>query len=282
MTLYQLLRIDRPLFVFDLETTELNPKNARIVEIAFQQYATAGLQREWRSLVSPGVPISKEASEKHGITHEIVTGCRECGKDSTEHVGVGLSVGHEFKPWPTFKQLAASFKEGFANCDYAGKNIRFDLRVLAAEMDRAGVPWSYAAARVIDADRLEQLGEPRTLAHLYKKHTGDELEDAHHALADVRATTIVLERQLAKYHLLPRDIDQLHHLQWPGWIDTDGKFKFVDGEPIITFGKWANRRMKDVPKDYWDWMVGPKSDFSAEIKAIASKAKLGEYPHDAQ
>ena len=73
----------------------------------------------------------------------------------------------------TFRQLAPSLAKGFVDCDLAGKNVRFDLRIIAAEMARASQPWSYTGARIIDAERLEQLAVPRSLSHLHEKYTGD-------------------------------------------------------------------------------------------------------------
>jgi hypothetical protein len=62
-----------------------------------------------------------------------------------------------FKPWPSFKQLAPNLAKGFTDVDFAGKNVRYDLRILSAEFARANVEWSYMDARIVDADRLEHV-----------------------------------------------------------------------------------------------------------------------------
>ena len=141
--LHELLVLNRPLIVFDLETTSLDIQKARIIEISFQMFTAEGLKKNWTSLVDPEILILNSAS--HHITDE------------------------DIKGKPTFKQLAESIARGFKDCDYGGKNIRYDLQVIASEMNRVGQKWSYTGARVICADRLEQLGEPRTLSHLYEK-----------------------------------------------------------------------------------------------------------------
>lgn len=285
LRLNQLLRLDRPLITLDVETTGVDD-NARITELGFQIWTEVGLVKEWRSFVDPEIPIPAESTKSHGITDERIRMCNKCGKSREEHpvfpgnVAVNPLECPEFHPVPTFYKLANNLAIGFKDCDFAGKNVRFDLRKIASEMRRVRVVWSYVGARIIDADRLEQLGDPRTLSDLYRKHLGKEPEDAHQALADVRMTTEILEVQLTKYSKLPRDLDMLHDLQWPGWIDPEGKFRFVNGVP--SFGNWGKHRDKPMSwvskmdAGYWDFIL--KSDFSPDIKELARKAKAGQFP----
>lgn len=283
-----LLTLDRPLIVLDCETTGLDVQAARIVELGFQLFEGAfpgdGPKKEWRSLVNPGVPIPADATKVHHLTDVDVTGCRVCDRPRALHLQPPVgTIGNPtqecsgFRPWPAFAQLASNLAKGFSDCDFAGKNVRYDLRVLSAEFARAGVAWSCVDARILDVDRLEQLGEPRHLSDLYRKHVGRELDGAHQALADVRATTEVIAAQLTKYAKLPRDLRRLHELQWPGWIDSEGKFRFVGSVPCFSqWGKYAGRPMREADVGYWDFILS--KDFSADVKALASAAKLGEYP----
>ena len=61
-------QLDRPLVFFDLETTGLDLKNDRIIELAFIKWTPTGdiLERERR--FNPGMPIPPEATAVHGIT----------------------------------------------------------------------------------------------------------------------------------------------------------------------------------------------------------------------
>jgi DNA polymerase-3 subunit epsilon len=270
--LHELLSLKRPLFVFDVESTGTNPLNDRIVEIGFQMWTPTGIEKEWRTIVNPLIGIPASASAVHSITDGVVRGCRECGQPQEGH-----AAEHDFKAWPTFKQLATNLARGFSDCDFAGKRVRFDLRITAAEMQRSGIQWSYAGARIIDIDRFEHIVEPRSLSDLYRKYLGEELADAHGALVDVRASTAIIQCQLKIHDQLPRDLDAIHALLWPGWIDVEGYFKFVDGVAHMGgWGKHANVPMKDVPIGYWHFITN--GTFSPEVKAIAEAAKQGKFP----
>jgi len=249
--IHTLLSLTRPLIVLDCETTGMT--NARIVELGFQRFVADGMNREYRTLVNPEMPIPERATEIHHITDEDV-------RDA-----------------PTFRQLAPHLVKGFTDCDFAGKSVRFDLRVTADEMQRVGQVWSYADANIICVDRLEQLGEPRDLTSLYKRRTGKDLVDAHTALNDVRATTEVLVAQLQQFTKLPRDLSMLHRLQWPDWASANGKFRFnAEGQPIVTFGKHRDKPMNQVDRGYYEWIL--KSEFDEETKQIARNALLGIFP----
>ena len=90
-------------------------------------------------------------------------------------------------------------------------------------------------------------------------------------------TTELIEAQLQKYHEIPRDLDQLHNAQWPGWIDGEGKFVFVDGVPCFgRWGKYANKPMTKADVGYWDFIA--RGDFSPDVKKLASEAKMGRFP----
>lgn len=281
--IHQIFALKRPLIVYDTETTGLDTKKDRIIEIGFQIWDSNGLKKEWKTLVNPGIPIPPKATETHHITDHHVRRCQICQGEVDRPVYFPMMeadlkrcVCPTPKFLPTFGQLANNLAKGFTDVDFAGKHVRYDLQITASEMERVGVTWSYMGARIIDVDRLEQLGEPRSLSHLYKKHIGQEPVDAHEALADVRMTTEIISAQLRKYSTLPHDLDMLHSAQWPGWLDPDGKFRMVDGVACCTFGKWAGKPMSAIDAGYWDWIL--KSDFSADIKLLASNAKLKKFP----
>lgn len=276
MVIHQLLHLTRPLFVLDTETTGTDPQQDRIVEIAFEEWTSEGMVKEWRSLVNPGVPIPASSTQVHGITDFDMRRCQSC-KLVVEYEDLADRCTCEApRRVPTFPQLAANLAKGFAGCDFAGQNVRFDLQILAAEMARAKQPWSYATARILDSGALERLAVPRSLSHLHEKYAGAKHEGAHGALSDVRAAATVIMKQLEAHEQLPRDLDALHKLQWPGLIDAEGKFRMVDGVPTVNFGKWKGKAMKDVDAGYWDFIL--REGFSDGTKKLAAEAKLGVFP----
>lgn len=297
VSLNKTFRLDRPLIVFDTETTGVGPED-RIIEIGFQVHKPdTDTVVEWRSLVNPGRPIPPEATAVHNITDEMVTfGCRHCGKLPADHSGAdpisGTPVGlptllgaTECRAWErtwTFAEIARNLAHGFTGADLAGKRVRFDIGKFEYEFTLAGVVWDRSAARVIDLDRIEQLGEPRTLSVLYERRIGRPAVGAHGALSDVRMTTELLAHDMALFGALPRDLGELHALQWPGWIDPDGKFRFDDaGVPRVAFGqKYPGWEMRKVPRGFWTWMMGAK--FTTAEKAIAEAALAGRFPVRAQ
>lgn len=273
--IHQLLSLKRPMFWLDCETTGTDVKTDHIVELGFQMWTAEGMTKEWRSLINPGIPIPSEASAVHHITDDVMMLCTHCG-GSRDDVNVNFCSCEVFHPVPSFKQLAPNLAKGLADCDFGGKNVRFDLRILSAEFRRAGVEWSYVGARIVDAERLEQIAVPRSLSHLHEKYVGHKHDGAHGALSDVRASVTVAVHQLQQHQSLPRDLDRLHELQWPGWLCDGGEFRMVNGVATCQFGKWRGRAMKDIELSYFDFIL--KSDFPADVKKLAADAKLGKFP----
>lgn len=251
-----LLKLTRPIIAFDVETNDkCTPEQARIVELGFVQYSPDGKIKTWSSLVNPEGPINPEATKIHGITDDMV-------KDA-----------------PAFKQIAASLVKGFCNCDYAGYNVKFDLRVLQGEMNRAGIKWGYADAHLVDGLRLWQVAEPRTLTDGVKKFTAGEMTEAHRALGDAQDAWSVIEGILTTYTKLPHTPKDIHELCFPrdtGWIDDDGKIVWKGDVAVLGFGKWNGTPLSKVDKSYINWMLG--SDFPESTKAVLRKALDGEYP----
>ncbi|GAB4369772.1 MAG: 3'-5' exonuclease [Acidobacteriota bacterium] len=254
------LRLDRALVCFDLETTGTDIANDRIVEIGIIRVEPLGLRRSFRSLVNPERPIPPEASAVHGIRDEDV------------------------RDQPTLAELADEIHSLFEDADLAGFNsTRFDLPLLAVEMERIGRPLDLAGRRHVDAMAIFHLKEPRDLSAAYRFYCGKELENAHSALADVEATLEVLDAQLERYDDLPRDLDGLHRLCNPDgdrFLDVTRKIAWNDeGEAVLAFGKHRGtplRRLAREQPDYVQWMLG--KDFSPQVKRILSEALEGRFP----
>ena len=104
---------------------------------------------------------------------------------------------------PTFKEIAKDIARDLEGADIAGFNSnRFDVPVLVEEFLRAGIDIDLTKRKFIDVQVIYHKLEQRTLSAAYKFYCGKNLEDAHTAEADTRATYEVLKAQLDHYRIL--------------------------------------------------------------------------------
>lgn len=138
--MFKNLFLTRPLAVIDLETTGIHPQTDRIVEMSVLKLLPAGGKRQITRRLNPGIPIPKETSAIHGI--------------------FDADVASE----PAFAAVASSLLELLDGCDLCGFNIRrFDLRVLHAEFQRAGLTLFLTGRAIIDLLQIFHARERRDL-----------------------------------------------------------------------------------------------------------------------
>ena len=167
------LNLKNPIVFFDLETTGTNINSDRIVEICYLKVWPNGNESAKTLRINPGMHIPEEATAVHGIHDEDVADC------------------------PTFKEVARSIANEIEGCDLAGFNSnRFDIPLLAEEFLRAEVDIDLGRRKFVDVQVIFHKMEQRTLSAAYKFYCGKNLEDAHTAEADTRATYEVLMAQL--------------------------------------------------------------------------------------
>jgi DNA polymerase III subunit epsilon len=251
-----MLKLDKPLAFFDLETTGINISTDRIVELSILKIMPDGQQQTLTMRINPGIPISAESSAIHGITNEDV-------KDA-----------------PLFKDVADQLIEFLQNCDLAGYNSnKFDVPMLTEEFLRVDKGFD-ENRRFIDVMRIFTLMEKRTLEAAYKFFCNKELVGAHGAEADVKATYEVLIGQLDRYKdSLKNDVQFLHDFSKDGdFVDFGRRMIMKDGKEYFNFGKYNGQSCADVYKrepQYFDWIY--KSDFplhtKLKLKMIAFKIK---------
>ena len=180
------LNLKKPIIFFDLETTGTNITTARIVEISMIKIMPNGEEKARTLRINPEMPIPAEATAVHHITDEDVANCR------------------------TFKEIAKDLAQSFLGCDIAGFNSnRFDIPMLDQEFQRVGVKFDFTKPRFIDVHTIFHKKEQRTLVAAYKFYCGKDLDGAHSANADTRATYEVLKAQLDMYEDLPNDMEAL-------------------------------------------------------------------------
>jgi DNA polymerase-3 subunit epsilon len=250
------LILRRPLVALDLETTGTG-KDDRIVQIGLIKVYPDGKVTEWETLVNPGVPILREATEVHGITDEMVANA------------------------PRFSQVAGILVAGLRDCDIAGFNVTFDIGMIERELIRIKGP---AAALldcgIVDGYRIYKKFDPHNLESAVRKYLKKEHEKAHSALPDARVALELIDEQVA-VHNLPTDPDALFQMFFktaePGYLDPDKKLAWKNGEACINFGKaWNGVPLRQVQRSYLEWMLG--SEFPVQIKDIIREAMKGNYP----
>ena len=248
------LNLVKPIIFFDLETTGTDISKDRIVEICYIKVYPDGKEVEYTKRINPEMHIPEGASAVHGIYDADVKDC------------------------PTFKEVAREIANEFEGCDVAGFNSnRFDLPLLAEEFLRAQVDIDLSRLRAVDVQVLYHKREPRTLSAAYKFYCGENLEDAHSALADTRATYNVLKAQLEHYDDMPNDIEALSkESSFTNNVDFAGRIVYDEnGREVFNFGKY-----KGVPVDavldrdpgYYGWMMN--GDFSLNTKQVLTRIKL--------
>ena len=260
------LKLRKPLAVFDLETTGVNVVKDRIVEISIAKANIDGTVTVKTRRVNPEISIPLESSLVHGIYDEDV------------------------KNEPTFRQIAKSMAQFLEGCDLAGFNSnRFDVPILVEEFLRNEIDFDVKNRRLIDAQRIFHLMEPRTLSAAYKFYCKKELIDAHSAEADTIATLEVLNAQVKHYEgvkikdsngvetePVKNDMDALHEITSSKLVDFAQRMAFnKDGIEIINFGKHAGKPVIQVLKEepsYYDWMM--KGDFPMDTKRKLTEIKL--------
>ena len=248
------LKLTRPLVFFDLETTGTNITHDRIVEISIVKLMPDGTVVERSRRLNPEMPIPAEATAVHHITDDDVAG------------------------EPTFRQVAASLSKLLQGCDIAGFNSnRFDIPLLDQEFHRAGVDFDLNGVRFVDVQTIYHKKEPRTLVAAYRYYCGKELEEAHSALADTRATMEVLMAQLDVYDDLPVELDGLSEFANPNRnVDLLGRLIYDDNKrEVINFGKYKGRLAEEgLASDpgYYNWIM--QGDFAQNTKNAFTRIKM--------
>ena len=279
------LNLQKPLVIFDLETTGLDMVNDRVIQLSSIKVYPDGKEVRGDMLINPEKHIPEVVVQLTGISDADVEGK------------------------PTFKQVAAKLNEEFSGCDFAGFNSNFfDIPMLAEEFLRAGIDFDFSKCRLIDACTIFKKMERRNLAAAYKFYCGRAMEEdfeAHRADQDTEATHRVLMGELDRYapgvqeepeRVLNNNMDELAEFSkhndnvdfagrivWQELKDAQGNVILDEnGEPkkheVFNFGKYKGWDVAEIlTKDpgYYTWILG--SEFTNNTKQVLTRIRLREY-----
>ena len=241
------LNLKNPIVFFDLETTGTNINTDRIVEISYLKVYPNGNEETKTMRINPEMHIPEQSSAIHGIYDADVADC------------------------PTFKEVAKDIARDIEGAD---------IPVLAEEFLRAGVDIDMMKRKFIDVQVIYHKLEQRTLSAAYKFYCGKNLEDAHTAEADTRATYEVLKSQLDRYpEELQNDMAFLaEYSSFNKNVDFAGRIVYDDkGVEVFNFGKYKGMSVSEVlQKDpgYYSWILN--GDFTLNTKNVLTKIRLRE------
>jgi DNA polymerase-3 subunit epsilon len=244
-----------PIVFFDLETTGINQKNDRIVEMYMYKENPDGTTEEFYSRFNPyPVPVSTEAESVHGIS--------------------SVDLQNE----PNFSEKTKEVIQFIQGCDLGGYNIiHFDIPMLYEEIYRAtGETYNFKDHRIFDSYKIWIKSETRTLTGAVKRYLNRDHEHAHSAKADVLATAEILKKQLSEYNSLYESSESMAEetAELNDKLDFSGKFgKNKEGKIVITFGKHKDKSVQQVYTEdsgYLKWIY-EIADFPTDTKLIAKK-----------
>ncbi len=219
--------LERQKFIcLDCETTGLDPKNDRIIEIAVMCFDQDQVYDQMESLIDPGCEIPPTSTAIHNITSEMTKGK------------------------PRISEILPLILEMIGKHIIIGHGIQFDIDILATAAEREQVSCSIRGNLFLDTLRLARLyGESpiNSLEHL-RKHFNIPMEGAHRAMSDVIVNKEVFKRLIKRY----KTTEQL--------FEVLSKPIFMNTMPL---GKHKGRLLKDIPLQYLQWMAN--KDFDQDL-----------------
>ncbi|MEA3398828.1 MAG: 3'-5' exonuclease [Patescibacteria group bacterium] len=246
--LFKMLKLDKPLIMFDIETTGRAISEDKIVEIAYIKIWPNGKMKKDDIIINPQIKISPEAASVHGIRNRDV------------------------KDKPKFKEVAQNLWDIFNDCYYGGFNIiNFDLMILRREFIRAGMSFEYEVKRIIDSKKIYDYFAPSTIGSAYEYYCRKKFYDGHNAVLHAETATSILIKQLEKYHkLLNKEfLEKIHNTRKDSLLYSTRKFYWLNGEAFFAFSKYKNQPISEIARKdpkFLEWILS--SDFSNKTKNV--------------
>jgi len=180
------LWIEMPIASLDTETTGLDMKTARVIEIGIACYVNGKQENTYSQLVDPQEPIPPKITEITKITSD------------------------DLKGKPVFADIADDVMKCLENRIFLAYNAPYDLGMLRAEFKRLNRP--FPELKVLDPLVLarEVLSLKGYKLGAVAKYLKIDMERAHRALDDAAAAAEIMYKI---GHLLPSDLNELLNVQ---------------------------------------------------------------------
>ncbi len=225
----------------DCETTGLDAKKDRIIEVAVTKFTFTETLESFETLIDPECEISEASTAIHHISQSMVQGKPKI---------------HEVLP-----QISQMLDQHLI----IGHGIRLDLSFLGESAKRSQFPYPFDALITIDTLRLARLyGEsPVNSLEKLREHFNIEPEGAHRAMSDVIVNISVFKYLSQSFKTSEQILDRLKK---PILLRT------------MPLGKYKGRYFHEIPIDYLQW--ASRGDFDMDllfsVRTEIQKRKKGE------
>lgn len=235
------MSIENEVFVcIDCESTGLDPKVDRIIEVAVVKFDLKNIYETYETLIDPECVIPETSIAIHHITQDMVNGkplIKDVLKNLLQLIGRGIIVGH---------------------------GVGFDIDLIATAAEKEGISCNLRQNRILDTLRMARLygDSPTNSLEQLRKHFNINQEGAHRAMNDV-IVNIEVFKYLAKRY---KTVKQLFNVL--------SKPILIKNMPL---GPHKGRPMSDVPLQYLLW-AGNKDfdqDLLYSIRSEINRRKKG-------
>lgn len=213
--------------VLDVETTGLNPRTDRVVQVAVTQVsATGDIQRSWNTLINPD--RDPGPVHVHGLTTEALRAA------------------------PTFAEVAPAVRKLLTGRVLVAHNADFDWAFLAGEARRAGhpLPTTHRLCTVDFTRSLRLQANDYRLATL-AEHFGIAQQHAHDARDDTRVLVEVFSQALRLAEQQQVALPLLPCTGVAGWATQLWR---AEVHPRIRRALWRIRRQRRAVRRRAGWL----------------------------
>lgn len=217
---------DEVFVCLDCETTGLDPKVDRVIEIAFCKFNFTEITYSFETLINPGIPIPESTTQIHHISDEMVASK------------------------PSANKILPSILETIGHHILVGHGIQLDVMFIMEECKRANIPCSLINNPFFDTLRMARLygQSPVNSLERLRQHFNIAEEGAHRAMSDV-IVNIEVFKYLAEGFRTVQDLQK--KLEKPILLK------------VMPLGKHKGRSFSEIPIEYLRW--ASNKDFDQDL-----------------